>query len=43
MKVEVVVPNSPYGLSGRKETLNSEKTEFRSCVKVEAAVLGSRP
>ena len=29
MKAEVVVPNSPYGLSGRKETLNSEKTRVQ--------------
>ena len=42
VKVEVVVlgfppivPNSPYGLCGRKES------ELRSCVKVEVAVLGS--
>ena len=39
MKVEVVVSgNSPYGLCGRKATLN---TNVRSCVKVEVAVLGS--
>ena len=29
MKVEAAVPNSPYGLSGRKETLNSEKTRVQ--------------
>ena len=34
------VPNSPeYGLCGRKATLNEESAEFRSCVKVEVAVL----
>ena len=33
------VPNSSYGLYGRKATL--EVTELRSCVKVEVAVLGS--
>ena len=50
MEVEVAVlgslePNSPYGLCGRKATLEEEKTakrrELRSCVKVEVAVLGS--
>ena len=37
------VPNSPYGLCGRKATLNSytDLTELRSCVKVEVDVLGS--
>ena len=35
------VPNSPYGLCGRKETLNCSISELRSCVKVEVAVLGS--
>ena len=35
------VPNSLYGLCGRKATLNSGCPEFRSCVKVEVAVLGS--
>ena len=38
------VPNSPYGLCGRKATLNEQlahPTELRSCVKVEVAVLGS--
>ena len=46
MKVEVDdlgAPNSPYVLCGRKETLNSNSSklsEFRSCVKVEVAVLG---
>ena len=34
------VPNSPYGLCGRKATLDLN-SEFRSCVKVEVAVLGS--
>ena len=44
MKVEVAVSNSPYGLFGRKATLEEElvKTELRSCVKVEVAVLDSR-
>ena len=37
------VPNSPCGLRGRKATLNRAwSSEHRSCVKVEAAVLGSR-
>ena len=37
------VPNSPYGLYGRKATLNrnEEGSELRSGVKVEVAVLGS--
>ena len=35
------VPNSLCGLYGRKATLNSGCPEFRSCVKVEVAVLGS--
>ena len=36
------VPNSPYGLCGRKATFELESaTELRSCVKVEVAVLGS--
>ena len=37
------VPNSPYGLCGRKATLNlkPKQSELRSCVKVEVAVLGS--
>ena len=37
------VPNSPYGLCGRKATLNLNLnliTEFRSCVKVEVDVQG---
>ena len=38
------VPNSPYGLCGRKATLNRTRTtcmtELRSCVKVEVDVLG---
>ena len=43
MKVEVVVPISPYGLCGRKATLNfgRSESELRSCVKVEVAVVGS--
>ena len=36
------VPNKPYGLCGRKATLNCSISELRSCVKVEVAVLGSR-
>ena len=46
MKVEVAVlgslpvPNNPYGLCGRKATLNS-KEYTQSCVKVEVAVLDS--
>ena len=43
MKVEVtvLVPNSPYGLCGRKATLNLKalRTEFRSFVKVEMGAL----
>ena len=38
MKVEVAVHNSPHCLCGRKTS--TEVTEFRSCVKVEVAVLG---
>ena len=34
------ISNSPYGLCGRKATLNLN-TELRSCVKVDVAVLGS--
>ena len=46
VKVEVVVmgfsvPNCPYGLCGRKATLNLFAIELRSIVKVEVAVLGS--
>ena len=42
MKVEVAVPNSPYGRCGREAILNFiGSSEFRSCVKVEVAVLGS--
>ena len=48
VKVDVLgspaVPNRPYGLCGRKATLNSKyacRAELRSCVKVEVAVLGS--
>ena len=49
MKVEVAVlgslpvPNSPYGLCGRKATMNLNMHSHRSCVKVEVAVLGSLP
>ena len=52
VKVEVdilgsPVPNSPYGLCGRKATLNLNFTlmnpELRSCVNVEVDVLGSPP
>ena len=36
------VPDGPYGLCGRKATLNLDlRTEFRSCVTVEVTVLGS--
>ena len=46
MEVVVAVlgsPNSPYGVYGRKATLNLDlcHTEVRSCVKVEVAFLGS--
>ena len=41
MKVEVDVPNSPYGFCGRKATPNCSISELRSCVKVEVDVLGS--
>ena len=47
VKVEVAllglpVPNSPYGLCGRKATLYlNNSSELKSCVKVEVAVLGS--
>ena len=37
------VPNSPYGLCGRKATLNESATELRSCVKVEVDVLELTP
>ena len=49
MKVEVAVvatpvPNSPYGLCGRKGTFEEVEehsgSELRSCGKVEVAVLG---
>ena len=42
MKVEVavLVPNSPYGLCGRKATLNSNSTSELCHVKVEVDVLG---
>ena len=33
------VPDNPYGLSGRKATLNETK-ELRNCVKVEVDVVG---
>ena len=38
---ELPVPNSPYGLCGRKAALNERTghSELRSCVKVEVAVL----
>ena len=36
---ELPVPNSPYGLCGRKAALNCSISELRSCVKVEVAVL----
>ena len=38
------VPNSPYGVYGRKATLNLNlcHTEFRSCIKAEVSVLGSQ-
>ena len=35
------VRNRPYGLCGRKATLNLGKPKLGSCVKVEVAVLGS--
>ena len=35
------VPNSPYGLCGRKAKSNVRGPELRSCVKVEVAVLDS--
>ena len=35
------VPNSPYGLCGRKATLNCSISELRGCVKVEVADTGS--
>ena len=34
------VPNNPYGLRGRKATLNSVTAELRSRVRVETVVLG---
>ena len=37
----LLVPNRPYGLCGRKATLNCSISEVRSCVKVEVVVLGS--
>ena len=40
MEVVVLVPNSPYGLCGRKASLN-RNSEVSSCVKVEVAALGS--
>ena len=40
----LLVPNRPYGLCGRKATLEEDRgSELRSCVKVEVAVLGSPP
>ena len=38
MRVELAVPNNPYGLCGRKAKNTEFELEFRSCVKVEAAV-----
>ena len=38
----LLVPNSPYCLCGRKETLNLSQS-WQSCVKVEVDVLGSLP
>ena len=35
------VPNSPYGLCGRKAALNCSISELRGCVNLEVAVLGS--
>ena len=35
------VPNGPYGLCGRKATLNMRRPELRSCVKIEVDVQGS--
>ena len=35
------VPNNPYGLCGRKATLNCSISELRCCVRDEVAVLGS--
>ena len=38
------MPDNSYGLCGRKATLEEEevkKSELRSCVKVQVAVLGS--
>ena len=41
VKVDVFpVPNSPYGLCGRKATLNLN-AELRNCVEVEVDVMGS--
>ena len=43
---ELPLPNSPCGRYGRKATLNLNlnlRTELRSCVKFEMAVLGSPP
>ena len=39
------VPSSHYGLCGRNSNieLGLRHSELRSCVKVEVAVLGSRP
>ena len=37
----IPVPNSPYGLCGRKATLYCSISELRSCVNVEVDVLGS--
>ena len=38
----LLVPNSPYGLCGRKAALNGQgRSELRSCVKVEVAILST--
>ena len=39
VEVDVLVPNSPYGLCGRKATLNPVTTELTSCGRVEVDVL----
>ena len=41
MKVEVAVPNRPYGLCGRKAVLKLYHAEFRRCEEVKVDVLGS--
>jgi len=37
----VLVPNNLYGLCGRNGTIELLRTQLRSCVGVEVAVLGS--